>query len=335
MKKILLSIAALLFGLLAYSQEADTLGKHAEVTIIPRLDVAPTFVKNDSKLGFNHGNSSLYTLFEGSASEHFSWTIANHWLSLGDNMGWPYQELGYSNSNNLFDYFRADLNFGNWTFSLGKDVISTGGFEYDSWDWEIYTDFATPLWNGLPCYQWGGKVAFATPSGKSNFSLQMTSSPYGERPFASGLWTYSAQWKGEYGCFSNIWSVSALQKDKDNFYYLISLGQRVSLDKWELTLDLNNNAGFDDDGMEVRGFTAQGTVKYSLADNMNIALKGTSVNFDGDSSLNDINIGTIFEYYPLSDSEDLRLHAYLNYDKVLNCTTLGLGALYNLRLKLW
>ena len=43
MKKYLLSIAALLLGLLAHSQEADDLGNYAEVSIIPRLDVNPIF----------------------------------------------------------------------------------------------------------------------------------------------------------------------------------------------------------------------------------------------------------------------------------------------------
>ena len=38
MKKYLLSIAALLLGLLAHSQEADDLGNYAEVSVIARLD---------------------------------------------------------------------------------------------------------------------------------------------------------------------------------------------------------------------------------------------------------------------------------------------------------
>ena len=59
MKKLLLSVAALLPGLLAYSQEADDLGRYAEVTLIPRLDLNPTYMTGDSGLGFNHGNSAM------------------------------------------------------------------------------------------------------------------------------------------------------------------------------------------------------------------------------------------------------------------------------------
>ena len=130
MKKLLLSIAALLPGLLAFSQEADDLGRYAEVTLIPRLDLNPTYA-GDSGLGFNHGNSSIYTLFEGSLSEHFSWTIANHWLQAGGDYAWPYTDLGRSDTTNWLDYFAGYFSFGNWTIGLGKDMIATGGFEYE------------------------------------------------------------------------------------------------------------------------------------------------------------------------------------------------------------
>ena len=80
MKKYLLSIAALLLGLLAHSQEADDLGNnYAEVSIIPRLDLNPAWYTEGFE--FTLGSSSLYTLFEGSASEHFSWTVVNHWFN--------------------------------------------------------------------------------------------------------------------------------------------------------------------------------------------------------------------------------------------------------------
>ena len=70
MKKYLLSIAALLLGLLAHSQEADDLGNYAEVSVIARLDLNPYFYKDATE--FTLGNSSIYTHFTGSASEHFS-----------------------------------------------------------------------------------------------------------------------------------------------------------------------------------------------------------------------------------------------------------------------
>lgn len=337
MKKLLLSIAVLLPGLLAHSQEADDLGRYAEVTIIPRLDINPTLNTAESGVGFNHGNSSIYTLFEGSASEHFSWTVANHWLQAGGDYGWPYTSLGRSDTTNWLDFFRADITFGGWTMSLGKDLISTGGFEYEDWDWDTHSAFWSPLFEGLSCYQWGGKIAYATKSEMSSFSLQMTTSPYGEHPFSSNLWAYSAQWRGEYGWFSNIWSVSMLEYDKGSFDCLISLGQQFSFDAWSLTVDWSNNSGFSEESWTLlAGHTFQGKLTYAPSDKFDISLRGFVTTAPESSSCPDRwNAGSVFQYYPLHDSDDLRLHAYLAYDSLLGDLAFSIGARYNIRLKVW
>lgn len=343
MKKYLLSIAALLLGLLAHSQEADELGNYAEFSIIPRLDLNPGWYSSPKEFGFDLGNSSLYTLFEGKASEHFSWTVANHWIACSgfewfkEDTGALYTGLGYSDTNNLFDFAKVDLTFGSWTFTLGKDCISTGGYEYEDWDWEVHPILATPLWNNLPCYQWGGKVAWTTPSELSTFSLQMTTSPFGERPFGSGLWTYSAQWAGEYDWYSPLWSVSALGIDKGTYNWLISLGNQFLINDWTLTLDWTNTCGLDWDWASLmRGNTFHARLDYAPSDRWDISLRGNYVltdkaYFDSDWW----NLGTVFQFYPLRDSQDLRLHAVAEYDTLMDGLEFSVGILYNLRLKLW
>ena len=338
MKKLLLSVAALLPGLLAYSQEADDLGKYAEVTLIPRLDINPTLSTGDSGLGFNHGNSSIYTLFEGSLSEHFSWTIANHWLQAGGDYAWPYRDLGRSDTTNWLDYFVADLSFGSWTFSLGKNMVATGGFEYEDWDWDLHTDFSSPLADGLACYQWGGSVSWATPSENTELTLQMTTSPYGEHPFASGLWTYSFQWRGEYDWFSLIASASALEYERKDFDWLFAVGMNFDFtDELALTLDWNNSCGFDEDSWRLAsGSTVQAKLSYVLSDKFDLALRGWyAFAPEGSPVGSDWTAGAVFQYYPLEDSDDLRLHAYLAYNSLLSQATLSIGARYNLRFKLF
>ena len=343
MKKYLLSIAALLLGLLAHSQEADDLGNYAEVSIIPRLDLNPSWNTANSAFGFNLGNSSLYTLFEGSASEHFSWTVANHWVSapywagIKEETAALYQSLGYSDSTNWIDLLKADLTFGSWTITLGKDCITTGGHEYDDWDWEVYPFLASPLWNDLAPYQWGGKVAWTTPTEMSTFSLQMTTSPFGERPFSSGLWTWSAQWSGEYDWFSPLWSVSALGVDKGKYEWLISLGNQFQFQDWTFVLDWSNAAGINEDytGL-LDGSIFHGRIGYAPSERWDIGLRG---NFTATGKSSETgnwwNLGTVFQFYPLADSQDLRLHAIAGYDSLLEDITFSFGVLYNLRLKLW
>ena len=333
MKKLLLSVAALLPGLLAYSQEADDLGRYAEVTLIPRLDLNPTYMTGDSGLGFNHGNSSIYSLFEGSLSEHFSWTIANHWFQSGGDYAWPYRDLGRSDTTNWLDYFAGYFSFGNWTIGLGKDMIATGGFEYEDWDWDIHPDFSSPLAGGLACYQWGGSVSWMTPSESTEFTLQMTTSPYGEHPFTSNLWAYSFQWRGEYDWYSIIASASALEYERMDFDLLVAIGMNFELgDGLDLTLDMNNTCGFDEMNWRlVNGATVQGKFTYAPSDKFDVALRGWYAYSDDKSLVDDSwTAGTVFEYYPLHDSDALRLHAYAAYNSILNAVTLSLGVRYNL-----
>ena len=343
MKKYLLSIAALLLGLLAHSQEADDLGNYAEVSIIPRLDLNPSWTSSPKEFGFDLGNSSLYTLIEGSASEHFSWTIANHWFALGGAVlpGYDvfelFKALGYSDTVNWIDFCKADLSFGSWTFTLGKDCITTGGHEYDDWDWEVHPLLASPLWNELSPYQWGGKVAWTTPSELTTFSLQMTTSPFGERPFGSGLWTYSAQWSGDYDWYSPLWSVSALGVDKGEYNWLITLGNQLLLDDWTVTLDWSNTCGMNEEySALLGGQTLHGRVDYAPSERWDLSLRSNYVITPKSIyESNWWNAGAIFEFYPLRDSQDLRLHALAAYDSLLEGFSLGFGILYNLNFRLW
>ncbi|MBQ9659939.1 MAG: hypothetical protein IJV37_01560 [Bacteroidales bacterium] len=344
MKKYLLSTAALLLGLLAYSQEADDLGNHAEITIIPRLDLGINAVKGSpDESGFNLGNSSLYTLFEGSASEHFSWTLANHWFQgehfLGSNAD-PFalfKGLGHSDTTNWIDFMKVDLTFGSWTFTLGKDSMSTGGFEYEPWDWDVHPVTASPLWNDLSPYQWGAKVAWTTPSELTTLSLQMTTSPFGERPFGSGLWTGSFQWRGEYDWYAPIWSVSLIGTAPRQNAWLVSLGNQFLLGDWTLTLDWSNTSGINEDyNGFLHGCNFHGVVEYAPSERFDLSVRGNyAINYDHDLAPNWFKAGAVFQFYPLRESQDLRVHALAQYNSLMQGLEATIGITYNFRIKLW
>lgn len=335
MKKLLLSFAALLLGLLAHSQEAKDSGSYAEVTFIPRLDVNP-YLNTASKGGINFGNSSFYTLFEGSFSEHISWSVANHWLHVDGGTNWLYKNAGRSDETNFLDILTLNFNYGNWSMTVGKDMISTGGFEFDDWDWDVYTGFASPLWNGLSAYQWGAKFGWTNDSENTTLSLQMTSSPYGEHPFSSGLWTYSAQWRGDYGPYSLIGSFGAFQAGNNDFDKLFSLGQKLSFDKWAFTLDWSTMAGFNDEWRLSAGNYFFGRLDYYISEKFNVQLRGGYVSACTKTTLPSYwKLGSVLEFYPIQDSDALRLHAFVSYDSLMASTTFSIGARYNLYLKLW
>ena len=338
MKKLLYSIAALLLCFLAHSQEADNLGSYAEVKLISRLDLNPTYSLGEAEMGFDFGNSLFCTTFEGAASENFSWFICNHWFS-ASGFKLPYLNLGRSDETNWLDYCYADFSFGNWTFRLGKDFMSTGGFEGDNWDWDGYYASTSPYYDGLSCYQWGGKIIYTLPSETNSFSLQMTTSPYGLHPFSSGLWAYSAAWDGEFDNFAFKASYSAIQYDKGDFDHVFCLGTEIYLGDWTLTVDGFNNSGYYDTDEEYRlakGATGVYRVQYAPSEKFDVQLRATIVGKDKQGLLPSWQkYAAIAQFYPLRDSQNLRLHASFGYDTLLNSLSLMVGAKYEFSLKLW
>ena len=339
---------ALMLSSLAISQEASTPGKYGRVSIIPRLEVNPWLGNgNGNKSGSSFGNSSLYTLFEGSLSEHFSWTIANHWLRAEESY-LLYKNIGRSDDVNFLDYFKLDFTFNNWTISVGKDMILTGGFEFDNWDWDIHTAFASELWNSLPSYQWGGSVGYTNNSENTTLTLQMTTSPFGEKPLKSKLFSYSGQWRGEYGAFSNIWSVTAMEYTSGKYDWVVSLGQRVSIGDFYVGLDWTNKlAYYDSEVGFAKGHNFLGTIGYNApSEKFDVSLMGGLMNPRrcytedecGDECActeNYWNGGAIFQYYPLNNRDMMRLHATANYNSLMERVYFSIGVTFNLQFYLF
>ncbi|MBR5042035.1 MAG: hypothetical protein IKX67_02250 [Bacteroidales bacterium] len=345
MKKLLLFFAALLPCFLAFSQEADDTGRSVDVQFIPRFEYNPYFTpgqSGDGSSGASFGNSSVYTLVEGTLSDHVSFTLSNHWLACtsGD---WAdvkslYTSTLYSNAFNWLDIATVDFSFGNWTFTLGKDCIATAGFEYDEWDVDV--DYllvgdtpllASYLWYNLPSYQWGAKLGYSIGESTA-LALQMTTSPFGERPFASGLYNYSLQWTGEYGPVNNIWSASIIQRPDGGFEWLWALTQRFAFGDFTAGFDWYNIAdvdfGEDDVPCEfIRGNTFRTTLAWAPSDKFDMGLASNVYTRLGD--LYGMNAGAFFHYCPI---EPIRLHAALGWDKDTSAISIMAGLKVNLHL---
>ena len=344
MKKLLLFFAAMLPCFLAHSQEAEENGRYAEFQLIPRFEFNPYFTPGntgDGSSGYTFGNSSIYTLIEGAFSEHVSFAFSNHWLS-ATYPSWEdtkalYTNTFYSNANNWVDFANFTFSFGDWEFTLGKDCIATGGFEYD--DWDVDVDYllsgdkilmASNLWYNLPVYQWGGKVAYNFGE-HTGLALQMATSPFGERPFASGLFTYSLQWSGNYGPFSNIWSASAVQKADRSFDWLFALSQQVELGDFTVGFDWYNVSDVDYDDEDcpcglLPGNTFRPRVAYSPLDWLECKLVGNLYTEPG-TGLTDLNVGAAFHFFPI---ETIQLHTAVGWDMTTKAVSAMAGVKVNL-----
>lgn len=337
MKKILVVCAAILmlhsWPLLAQEAE-DTGSTGVGLSIIPRLDLSPEFT--DGKGEFTLGNSSLYTLFEGNITENLSFSVANHWMSfydtdpLFDDTKALYDHtFWHSDTNNWLDWAYLEYTTGPWTFSLGKNMMLTGGIECDDYDWDVHPALATSFWNNFAGYQWGGRVGYELWE-ENVLNVEVTSSPYGDRPFSSGLYAFSAGWNGTVGGLETIWSVSAIQRDDDKVEPLVFLGNRYDLDPVELRLDLVNRIAGGASLLD-KGFGAHASAIWNLDDKFELM---GSLAYERNSDLDtDAWIGgAAFHWYPLSDSRDLRVHAFAGYHSLWETTTLGIGLVYNLNL---
>ena len=329
MKKLLLLFAATLPCFLALSQEAEGTGRYAEFQLIPRFEFNPYFApgnSDDGSSGYSFGNSSIYTLIEGAFSDRVSFTVSNHWLAATypgfEDTANLYTSTLYSNSNNWLDIATVDFSFGDWTVTLGKDCIATGGFEFD--DWDVDVDYllvgnkpllASNLWYNLPVYQWGAKVGYSVGE-HTNLALQMVTSPFGERPFASGLFCYSGKMDGTYGPYSNMWSATAVQRADGGFEWLVALSNKVEFaDDFAIGFDWYNIADVDYGPDEeapcefLKGNTFRPSFSWAPEEWFDCKLVGNIYERGGE--LYDLNIGSAYHFHFL---ENIHVNAAIGWD---------------------
>ena len=337
MKKILVVCAAILtlhsWPLLAQEAE-DTGSTGVEFSIIPRLDLSPEFT--DGKGEFTLGNSSLYTLFEGNITENLSFSVSNHWMSfwgtdpiLDDTKALYDHTFWHSDTVNWLDWAYLQYATGPWTFTLGKNTMLTGGTEYDQYDWDLHPIMASSFWNCFAGYQWGGRVGYELFE-DNTLNVEVSTSPYGERPFSSGLYAFSAGWTGSIGVWQPIWSFSAIQKGDNKYEPLLYLGNRFENEKVTVDLDLSNRVG-SGEFMLAKGCSIHATATWPLTEKWEVL---STVAYE---YYNDIDEGAKFggaavHWYPFGEDRSLRVHAYCAYNSFSKVTSFCLGAVYNLNL---
>ena len=299
MKRFLVVLAAaMLCCSLAKGQEAEDSGRGAGLSIIPRIDAGVLYDGENETTSFTYGNTSLYTLFEGNISDDWSFSVCNHWVasdySLGgrpaDAVFGPTKDLYHlnlpggigssvaANAYNFLDWAYITWAPGPFEFTLGKQVLLMGGFEYDDYDFDVNPLMASWLWNTYNCYQWGLTAAYnigeiGTVSLQGAFNARNT-----------GL-SVALGWSGEYGPYSMKWSVLA----NPNYNYadapwnvLVSLGNRLTFGGLSITADYFNAVGdrnYFAEGYQMLypslyGHTVVGSIQYDLEDSWDFGVKG-------------------------------------------------------------
>ena len=333
MKKTFSLLAVLLLFLPLRSQGAE--GDVVDLTIIPQVEGYGVFSKGE-KPEFGFANTNLYTNFVLTPSEHFSFTLVNHWLTaptIGEKF-WKeqnemlYRTLGYSWATNCIDFCHADFTFGNWSFGIGKDVIHMGGIEFDPFDYDQAINLVSDAWLLTNVYQWGGRVTFTSSSECTALTVAMRTSPAGEHPFSSGLKTFSGEWRGNYGPFSNIWQVAAIQVEsttsKHKYIPVVTLGQQLELGALTLGFQWMNRVGGEDEVLS-KGHTFLGQIILAPGDKFSLEARCIRQTAVSQKWL----AGLIADFYP---TEDIRIRVSGAYDTLFKTTTATLGVTFNIHI---
>lgn len=300
----------------AFGQEAGSVTNCPELSIIPRVDATPF-------------SPVIYTLLDGSIGEHLSYSFSNLWVS--EDTPSLYHNSMRSDEADWCQWAYLSLDLGSWHIAGGKQIVAIGSFETDEYDFDQYWQMCTNTWNNFLVYQYGASVQYDTPSENTSFMLQMTSSPVDEHPFESGAKIWTFKWTGEYGCYSSLWSASMMDyrtdvPKSDGRMYLFVSGNKFDVtDNVSLGLDWYFHIGGP--GLNVPGSTGGDKLHDNLANSlalsakwqpldwMDVSLRGIYENSNGMGEdffgvpENYFNGGILFQFYPISSLEGLRLHA--------------------------
>ena len=361
MRRIFVLIAVALSACLVHAQDAENVGNSAQLSIIPRVDLNPYVgFRSDAGTDFSLSNSSLYTLLEGNFGEHLSYSIMNHWLSAEPAS--LYQDTFFhSDVTNWCDWANLTLSFGDFAFTFGKCAMALGLWEQDAYDYESHFDLNSTMWNEMQVYQWGGDVSM-TFADQYTATLQLTSSPFTERPFEAGVFSGGFMLRKDEGDFNFLASLnligtqglsgdwqSGFEPDRSTrFIKMPCLGVKYAFGDFVAGVDWSYR---NEERYYVNEMGTCATLEYSPSDKLDFLLKGGyescyPISYRGSISGNKkVNAplysvdgrfygGLAAHYYPLRDNDALRLHGVIAYDNGFQGLSINIGALYNITLNI-
>ncbi|MCM1153038.1 MAG: OprO/OprP family phosphate-selective porin [Muribaculum sp.] len=242
------------------------------------------------------------------------------------------------------DWIYLDYQLKDWNFTVGKQTVAIGGYEYDIAPINLFSPSVFTA--NIPCYDIGVAVGYK-PSENDHLKLQVVQSPFYTQT-NKNMYAYNLFWTGNHGIYHSLWSVNMVEYDEGKYINYIALGNRFDLGKVTIDLDLMNRAAAHQTFF-FKDCSAILEVGYRPHDRWKIWAKGSyDVNKSGsDADVCVLNgtelkmVGGGVEFYPLKHHlSDLRLHANVFYswgnnsntaDVMQNKTTfMSLGITWNM-----
>lgn len=231
----------------------------------------------------------LYLDINGNISPHFSY-------SLNQRLASSYYEdnAGFNGTNWLTLTYENDY----FSFTFGKDAVFVGSFEYDAYDLDTYYEMNSGFYNSFDCWQWGVSAAWY-PADDHEVLIQVSNSPYsfGE----TGLFGYALGWRGAWDIYESYWTANLWQFSESEYVKSVNLGNRFTFGSFSVDLDLMGR--FGDIEEPLSGLTGTLAPSYEISDCGRVFAK------IGLETSDYMFYGAGFEYFPLKETKDVRLHA--------------------------
>lgn len=224
--KLLVASAVICGGVMS----AQTWSPTANLAFETRIDYQRESVDGD----VNHSNSGfkgrfLNIILNGQLNDKFSYSF-RHRLNRSIEHGALFQATDWM----YLTYSPTRL----WDFSVGKQVVAIGGYEYDRAPIDLY--FCSEFWNNIPCYQFGVSGAI-NASSSDKVMFQVCQSPFHTSGYEDS-YAYNLIWYGTHGIWSPIWSVNIMEWMPGRYISYIALGNKFTVQRVSLEADYMNRA---------------------------------------------------------------------------------------------
>lgn len=267
----------------------------------------------NSNYGF-HGQYFNF-LLGGDIGDHISYFLRQRIIAKPGSVSF------FDNTDFLYIQYRFN---DQWAIRLGKEALYVGGYEYDAAPIDVY--YYTHFWGEIHCFQLGVSASYTDKQKKYKIIFQFANSPHiyyegsGDE-WKKGLFSYNLFWNGNFGVFSTLYSINLMEYERGSFVNYISLGNKLSFNKWSIYVDYMNRASSF--RYFFRDFTVVGRLDWHVSPSVNLFAKaGYDQNFAEDiwveipkdpmmtPGFNYHFYGIGLEFRPLK-YQDLRIHAFV------------------------
>ena len=267
----------------------------------------------NSNYGF-HGQYFNF-LLGGNIGDHISYFLRQRIIAKPGSVSF------FDNTDFLYIQYRFN---DQWAIRLGKEALYVGGYEYDAAPIDVY--YYTHFWGEIYCFQLGISASYTDKQKKNKIVFQFANSPHihyegsGDE-WKKGLFSYHLFWNGNFGVFSTLYSINLMEYERGSFVNYISLGNKLSFNKWSIYVDYMNRASSF--RYFFRDFTVVGRLDWHVSPSVNLFAKaGYDQNFAEEiwveipkdpmmtPGFNYHFYGIGLEFRPLK-YQDLRIHAFV------------------------